>query len=40
MSWGDAIVWGALIVAVLVLIGAFLAFCFAIEYFVFGTLRG
>jgi hypothetical protein len=37
MSWGDAIMWGALIVAVL--LGALLAFYFAIEIFsVFGTL--
>jgi hypothetical protein len=33
MRWGDAIMWGALIVAVL--LGALLAFYFAIEYFLF-----
>jgi hypothetical protein len=36
MSWSDAIMWGALIVAVL--LGVLLAFYFAIEYFLFGTL--
>jgi hypothetical protein len=35
MSWGDAIMWGALIA---VLLGVLLAFYFAIEYFLFGTL--